>query len=127
MKQPKLVLGLIWRDACQAFELRGAGLVTEANVLAVEEPLNLFAMLDLTAPEAVPIMRQLEDMPTTLRFILVSGIVAIHLCACLADQETLPRQDNNLSHIKDMGYTTASMCALVCALALGKQEGGDCV
>ena len=46
----------------------------EANVLAVEEPLNLFAMLDLTAPEAAPIVRQLEEMPSTLRFVLVRAV-----------------------------------------------------
>ena len=89
--------------ALKAFELQGARNVPETNILAVEEPLNLLALLDLTAPEAAPIVRSLEGMPSTLRFIL----------------------DNDLSFLKDMGYTTASMCALTCAMAMGKQEGGE--
>eukprot|EP01050_Picozoa_sp_SAG11_P000974 SAG11_NODE_38_length_21705_cov_24.667453_12_plen_606_part_00 len=87
-------------QALKTFEMQGASRVETTNVLAVEEPLNLMAMLDLTAPEAEPIVQQLEA--STLQFII----------------------QNDISHIKDMGYTTACMCAQVTALSFGKQEGG---
>ena len=60
------------------------------------------SLLDLTAPEAQPIVQQLEGMGSALRFTL----------------------DHSLDHMKAMGLTTASFCATVCALVFGKLEDG---
>ena len=60
------------------------------------------SLLDLTAPEAQPIVRQLEGMGSALRFVL----------------------DHSLDHIKALGFTTASSCTTLCALVFGKLEDG---
>ena len=41
----------------------------------------LMRTLDLTAPEAAPIVKMLENMPSTLRFVLVRGTVSHSLVA----------------------------------------------
>eukprot|EP01046_Picozoa_sp_COSAG06_P028510 COSAG06_NODE_2574_length_6643_cov_4.825402_5_plen_119_part_00 len=57
----------------QAFERRGLEKVAEANVSAIHFSAFLLKTLDLTAPEAAPIVRKLEEIPSTLRFVLVRG------------------------------------------------------
>ena len=63
----------------------------------------MLAALDLNAPEAKPIVKMLEDIPSALRFIL----------------------ENNLDHLRDVGQNTEAPCAKVCALIFGKDESGD--
>jgi hypothetical protein len=55
----------------QAFELQGPSKVGDASVCSIWCPVSLFCKLDLTAPEALPIVQQLEGMASTLRFLLV--------------------------------------------------------
>ena len=86
----------------QAFELRGAGKLDEANVYTVACALWALTLLDLTAPEAQPILRLLEGMGSALRFAL----------------------DHSLDHFKALGFTTSSFCATLCALVFGKLEDG---
>jgi hypothetical protein len=88
----------------QAYELRGASKVDEANVVCIWASLCLMSTLDLTAPDAKPIVERLEGMSSALRFVL----------------------RNPLEHIRELGYTTTAQCTQVCALAFGKEEGGDC-
>ena len=63
----------------------------------------MLAALDLNAPEAKPIVKMLEDIPSALRFIL----------------------ENNLDHLRDVGQNTEAPCAKVCALIFGKDESGE--
>ena len=86
----------------QAFELRGAGKLDEANVYALACGLWALTLLDLTTPEAQPILRLLEGMGSALRFAL----------------------DHSLDHFKALGFTTSSFCATICALVFGKLEDG---
>jgi hypothetical protein len=58
----------------QAFELQGVSKVGEASANAMFCILQLFVTLDMAAPEAVPVMRLLEGMSSTLRFVLVSSL-----------------------------------------------------
>ena len=88
--------------AFKAFELHGAGAVAEANVCLFFHLLLMLAPLDLTAPEAKPIVGQLLQIPSSLKFVL----------------------DHNLDHVKGTGMTTAALCAQICALVFGKQEEG---
>lgn len=55
----------------QSFEKQGASKVDEANSMGIWACAQLLCVLDLTAPEAAPIVRMLEEMPSTLRFMLV--------------------------------------------------------
>ena len=108
MNKIELLLDRGFVDVCisalKAFELQGAGKVGEANVQGLWCCVSLLSTLDLTAPEAVPIVRLLADMPSTLRFIF----------------------DNPLFHVREMGWTTPAQLSAMCALAFGKQEGGAC-
>eukprot|EP01045_Picozoa_sp_COSAG04_P006640 COSAG04_NODE_330_length_16594_cov_25.794146_14_plen_146_part_00 len=62
------------------------------------------SLLDLTAPEARPIVRLLEGMASALRFGL----------------------EHSLDQVKAMGFTSASFYATACALVFGKlEDGGD--
>ena len=78
MNKIELLLDRGFVDVCisalKAFELQGAGKVSEANVQGLWCCVSLLSTLDLTAPEAAPIVQMLEDMPSTLRFTLVRGL-----------------------------------------------------
>lgn len=87
--------------ALKAFELQGVSKVDESPGNGMFCAVHLFNTLDFAAPEAAPIMRMLEDMPSTLRFLL----------------------EHSRSHLKDIGATSAAAASAVCALAFGKQEG----
>ncbi len=86
----------------RAFELRGPGKVLEANVTAIDILLLMLCSLDLTAPEARPIVKQLEAIPSALQFVLA----------------------NPLSHFETVGYQSETQAAVICALAFGKEESG---
>ena len=86
--------------AFKAFELTGAGAVTEANVAVFIHALIMLQSLDLSAPEATPIVEQLRQIPSALRFLL----------------------DHDLVHIGPTGMTTAAVCAQICAVVFGKEE-----
>ena len=58
----------------------------------------MLAALDLTAPEAKPIVKLLEGIPSTLRFVL----------------------ENNLDHIRAVGQNTETPCGKCCAVIFGK-------
>jgi hypothetical protein len=87
----------------KAFELEGGRRVSETNVGGIICCLLLLGSLDLTAPDALPIVRQLEGMASTLFFVL----------------------ENPLSHMRNFGWETSAQTSKVCALAFGKQEGGS--
>ena len=89
-------------SALKALESKGASKVDEANPCGIVCCILLFGSLDLTAPEAAPIMRMLEQMPSTLNFLA----------------------QHDLLHIPAGGWTSAANCSALCALAFGKQEGG---
>ena len=107
MNKTQLLLDRGYIDVCisalKALELQGPRKVEEANVQGIFCCVQLLSTLDLTAPEAVPIVRQLKGMASTLRFVL----------------------DNSLSHMQGIGFTSAGPASAVCALAFGKEEGGD--
>jgi hypothetical protein len=87
----------------KAFELRGVAKLSEANVVAIDICLLMLCSLDLTAPEAAPIVQQLEAIPSALRFVLA----------------------HPLSHFEAVGYQTEVQAAVICALAFGKEESGE--
>ena len=110
-------------EACisllQAFELRGAGGSglglglgsskavraggnDEPNVMAITHALLLFQQINLTAPEAGPILARLRTIPSALQFAL--------------------EHNNNINHLAKFGMTTASICAMLCASVFGKEE-----
>ena len=88
--------------AFKAFELHSTSAVPEANVCFIFHLLLVLAPLDLTVPQAKPIVEQLRQIPSSLKFVL----------------------DNNLDHVKCTGMTTAALCAEICAVVFGKQEDG---
>lgn len=89
----------------KAYESRGASKMCQANVCGIWSCMQALSStaMDLTAPEAQPIVRQLESIPSALRFVLA----------------------HPLNHHSDLGYTTEAQCAVVCALAFGKKEEGS--
>jgi hypothetical protein len=89
-------------EAMKAYELAGASRVADASILPVWAGLRMIDSFDLTAPEAAPVVRLLEQMPTTLQFVL----------------------DHPLSHIGEMGLVSSADCCRVLAFAFGKQEAG---
>ncbi len=86
----------------KAYELRGAIKVPEATPCGIWCMVQMIAVLDLTAPEAKPVVRLLEDIPSALRFML----------------------DHPLDHVKGLAMSTNGACPTVCAMAFGKEEGG---
>jgi hypothetical protein len=48
----------------KAFELRGKRFVGEANVVCIFCAAYMLSSLDLTSPEAMPIVKQLENVST---------------------------------------------------------------
>ena len=92
-------------DMFKAYEMRGAAKVIEANVCGIWGFLQIMTSLslDLSASEAIPIVEQVRTIPSVLRFIL----------------------DHPLSHFRDLGFSTESQAAVVCALTFGKDEGGS--
>lgn len=89
-------------DALKAFELHGPGAVGEANIGLYA---HIFAMLqpvNYCAPEAKPVVEQLQQIPSTLKFVL----------------------NHDLIHVRGAGLTTAGFCAPICAEIFGKQEDG---
>ena len=89
--------------AFKAYELTGAGVVADANPAVFIHALMMLQSLDLTAPEATPVVEQLRQIPSALKFML----------------------DHDLLHIGAMGMTTAAVCAQICAVVFGKQEDAD--
>ena len=65
---------------------QGVAKASEGNVAWIWACTCLLSVMDLTAPEAQPIVRGLEGMGSTLRFVL----------------------ENDCSHIVDYGYTSAA-------------------
>ena len=87
----------------KAYELRGVSKVPDATPCGIWACMATLAALDLTAPEAKPLVKLLEGIPSALRFML----------------------ENNVDHVKGIGQITSSPCSAVCALSFGKEEGGD--
>ena len=84
----------------KAFEVKGEHKVGEANVMTVTHALLMLQTLNLTAPEAQPIVALLREIPSALRFAL----------------------EHNVNHLKAMGMTTGAICVMLCALVFGKEE-----
>ena len=92
-------------DALKAFELHGSGAVDDANIGLFAHAAMMIRSLGFTGwhlPEARPIVEQLRQIPSSLKFVL----------------------SHNLDHIKSIGMTTASICAQICAELFGRQEDG---
>eukprot|EP01052_Picozoa_sp_SAG31_P008653 SAG31_NODE_440_length_15664_cov_8.209252_10_plen_516_part_00 len=91
--------------AMKEFEKRGPDMVSESCVMTVWAPFAMIASCDLAGPEASPIVRMLEEIPSALRFVM----------------------DNEVSHVRQMGMTSSADCMRVCAQVFGKREdsGGD--
>ena len=91
--------------AIKAFELHGAGVVEahEANVMVFIHIMLMLQPLDLSAPEAQPIVEQLRQIPTSLKFMM----------------------RHNLDHMKNAGMTTSALTSQICALTFGKHEKDD--
>ena len=81
----------------------GEGAVPTANACLFFHLLLVLAPLDLTDPEAKPIMEPLQQIPSSLKFVM----------------------EHDLDHVKGTGMTTAAQCAQICAVLFGKQEDGD--
>ena len=86
----------------QAFELRGASKVGQANIFGLANSCFALWSFDLTAKETEPIVALIREIPSTLRFVL----------------------DHDLNHVKAGGQTTATACAMVTAVIFGKEEDG---
>ena len=80
-------------DALKAFELHGAGAVDDANVGVYIHLLVMLQSLNLSDAEAKPIVEQLRQIPSALKFVL----------------------GHDLIHIKAVGMTTAAICAQICS------------
>ena len=99
---PKLLLdtGLIdvAMSMLKAYELRGVSKVNEGNVCGIWGVVQMLTSnsLDLTSPEARPIVQQLQGIPSALRFLL----------------------DHPLSHFRYLGLTSSAAGMQVCALCL---------
>eukprot|EP01051_Picozoa_sp_SAG22_P016103 SAG22_NODE_2212_length_2831_cov_2.290996_1_plen_646_part_10 len=87
----------------QSFELSGASKVPEANVMGILHFMIIVQSIDLTVPEAAPIVALLRGIPSALKF-------------CLA---------HPLNHIKPIALDTVPMCAMICAVIFGKDEEGS--
>ena len=90
-------------SALQAFELGGTSNVVGSNVMFLCGGLLQIQHLNLTAPEAAPILTRLRGIPTTLQF----------------------AQMNDLANIRVVGLTTAAVCGMLTALVFGKEEDGS--
>ena len=88
----------------KAFELNGVGRLSHANAGGVWSAITMLAGLDLTADEARPIVKLLEDNASVWRFIL----------------------GNNVDQLPFVGWATASEGSLVYALAFGREESSEC-
>ena len=86
----------------KAFELNGVGRLSHANAGGVWSAITMLAGLDLTADEARPIVKLLEDNASVWRFIL----------------------GNDADMHSDFGWGTAAQGSLVYALAFGREESG---
>jgi hypothetical protein len=84
------------------FERRGPSKVGEACAVTVWGGIRSICSIDLYAPEASPIVRLLEGIPSTLRFCVEHPVV----------------------HLSQLGFDSSSDCASICALLFGKQEEG---
>ena len=82
--------------------MRGPSKIDEGNPCGFVCSIWTLTHVELTIPEARPIMRLLEGASSALRYTL----------------------DHPLDHVKGMGITTGSWCAILCALAFGKEEAG---
>ena len=74
----------------QAYELRGPSKVEEAHTCGILCTVFGLSLLDMTTPEARPIVRLLDGMGSALRFTL----------------------DHPLNHLSAIGQTTATLCAV---------------
>lgn len=90
-------------EALRAFEQQGAANVGDSCVWSVYGPLRLLSGLDLAAPEALPILKMLGGMASTLQFVLL----------------------HPLAHSREMGFVSSEECAIILAFAFGKQEAGS--
>jgi hypothetical protein len=92
----------------RAFELHGAtwqirpGRGDEANPTCVSHMLCIMQSFDLQAPETEPVVALLRSIPSALRFAL----------------------ENNLDHLKHVGFSSAAFASTICAMVYGKDEGG---
>ena len=84
----------------KAYELLGAAQAPQANVGTLHGVVTLLSTLDLSAPEAEAIVRQLATISTALRFLL----------------------DNPNMALRMAGMDTSAQGCVVCALAFGKEE-----
>lgn len=86
----------------QAYELRGSRCVHEASPMLLAGILGLFTALDLSEQVAAPIVARFRGIPFTWTFLL----------------------EHPLDHMKAIGVTTATSCAMLCSGIFGKDEGG---
>ena len=88
----------------KAFELNGVGRLHFANRGGIWSAIMMLTGLDLTADEARPIVKLLEDNASVWRFIL----------------------GNDAEMHSDFGWGTAAQGSLVYALAFGREESSEC-
>ena len=74
----------------KAYDLGGVGKTDDASVYGIYHALGALATLDLSAPEARPIVQLLEGMGSALRFVL----------------------GHPLAHFKALGLTAGAACAV---------------
>lgn len=90
------------RDSFVAYEQRGPDHVDEGNAMALVHCFQALQAVDITDPQAAPIIEMLEQIPSCFQFIM----------------------EHPLVHLKWAGVTTSSLCPMLCALVWGKQEEG---
>ncbi len=88
--------------ALKCFEANGKAGVSETNAMTIWGVPIMLSKLDLTAPEAMPIVRLLQNIPSTVRFVLEHPVI----------------------HVAQIGCVSSAHMSAVCALAFGKDEEG---
>lgn len=87
----------------KAYELRGHAAVAEATPGGIVSIVMMLSSLDLASPDAAPIVRLLETVPSAVQFLLSHPVYIF----------------------QDFGHSSAAHGSIVCALAFGKQEESD--
>ena len=77
--------------------------IEDANVCSILHATLFLHPLDLTQPEAEPIVAMFQGIPAPLRFVL----------------------EHSLAHIGAVGMTTSGMTTSMCAMLFGKAEEGE--
>ena len=87
----------------QAYEQAGAGAAAEANPLTVVHVFQILEAIDLTTPEARPVLTLLQAIAPALQFAI----------------------DNPSVHCRALGLTSAGLCSVLCSVLFGKEEGSE--